>query len=126
MNRHALCYNAGTAALISDLPPLLVLALARAEMAILEANVTRGQRFAHAFPPQLARDRRLRVAYVSGHFLNHPMMQMMQGMFRLHDHARVHVVGGEREGGGGGWSVREVGGERRGEAGRGSGGCHVV
>ncbi len=28
---------------------------------------------------------------MSGHFLNHPMMQMMQGMLREHDAQRVHV-----------------------------------
>lgn len=79
---HRMCYNAGTAALISDFPPALVLAMARAEMAVMARNTT-------ALPPSLLRaalpaDRRLTLAFVSGHFLNHPMMQMMQGMFRLH------------------------------------------
>jgi len=53
--RHKLCYNAGTAALISDLPPDLVLGLARAEMAITEANVS-SPRFSHARLLPLPRD----------------------------------------------------------------------
>ena len=65
-SRHKLCYNAGTAALISDLPPHLVLNLARAEMAVTAANVTS--------PPHthsrleatlLPLDRRLRLAVLS-------------------------------------------------------------
>ena len=32
---------------------------------------------------------KLKLAYVSGHFLDHPMMQMMSGMFRLHDKSKV-------------------------------------
>eukprot|EP00802_Teleaulax_amphioxeia_P008854 Tamp_08865.p1 GENE.Tamp_08865~~Tamp_08865.p1 ORF type:complete len:713 (+),score=92.74 Tamp_08865:29-2140(+) len=92
-SRHKLCYNAGTAALISDFPPDLVLGLARAEMAISDGNVS-GTKHSHAHTlvaAPLPPDRRLRLAYVSGHFLNHPMMQMMQGMFREHDPRRVHV-----------------------------------
>ena len=91
-HRHKLCYNAGTAALISDLPASIVLGLARAEMAITEANVSATQRVRHSFGSlRLPHDRRLHLAYVSGHFLNHPMMQMMQGMFRGHDARRFHV-----------------------------------
>jgi predicted O-linked N-acetylglucosamine transferase (SPINDLY family) len=86
-----MCYNAGTAALITDLPPELALLVARGEMAIVGSNVTRLPQMGPGWmviPP----GRRLKLAYVSGHFLDHPMMQMMRGMFRMHSRERVHVT----------------------------------
>lgn len=38
--KHRMCYNAGTAALITDLDPHLVLGIARAEMAVTNFNVS--------------------------------------------------------------------------------------
>lgn len=98
-----MCYNAGTAALITDLPAELALLVARGEMAIVGSNVTRlpqvGPGWSLAPLSDLAssaallgRQPRLKIAYVSGHFLDHPMMQMMSGMFRMHSRERVHVL----------------------------------
>jgi hypothetical protein len=59
-----MCYNAGTAALISDLPAALIRDLAKAEMSILSRNVSR-------FPLSpsvllLPASRQLTLGYVSG------------------------------------------------------------
>mmetsp|Transcript_52362 Transcript_52362/g.162540 ORF Transcript_52362/g.162540 Transcript_52362/m.162540 type:complete len:665 (+) Transcript_52362:203-2197(+) len=84
-----LCFNAGTAALVADLPPDLVLLIARAEMAIEHKKIVPMPSALHSF--QLLRGKRLVVSYVSGHFANHPMMQMMQGMFVGHTKEKIEV-----------------------------------
>ena len=53
-----------------------MLLTARAEMALMARNATALPRA--ALRGTLPADRRLTVAFVSGHFADHPMMQMMQ------------------------------------------------
>ena len=63
-----MCYNAGTAALISDIPPELVRDMARAEMHVLLRNLSA----IVMNPVPLLHGRILHLAYVSGTPPLHP------------------------------------------------------